>query len=473
MCTVGPASQDLETLRTMTEAGMDVARFNFSHGTHEEHGNRVSAVRNAASSVGKRVGIMLDTRGPEIRLGLFQEGKACLAEGQTFVLYTEERIGDSRGASVSYPSLPSFVREGALILLDDGNIALRVTRVGSDEIAAVVVNSGTISDRKKVSIPGACLALPIIDEKDRSDLLYGASIGVDFVAASFVRSNQDVLLIRQVLAEGGSKAKVIAKIESGQGVKALSEILEAADGLMVARGDLGVEFPPEEIPLLQKSMIAAAMRAGKPVITATQMLESMVEHPRPTRAEASDVANAILDGTDAVMLSAETASGKYPAESVRFMARIASRTEESLDPKTFLPRFAKGPVGEVTQAVSRAVIDAAEELGVAAIVTPTESGHTARMVARFRPKMPVHAVTPHEETAGWLSLTWGVETTVCKGIALGGQADVGEASLGALKATGAVKDGDLCVITKGVPKGIPGTTNAMEIRSVGDRRQRD
>lgn len=472
MCTLGPASEDVDTLRRMISAGMDVARFNFSHGTHEEHERRILALRKAADMEGKRVGIMLDTRGPEIRLGLFEGGKASLLKGQTFVLHVSERQGNSQGASVNYKRLPLRVRTGSRILLDDGNIALEVAEVRADSVVTLVLNGGTISDRKRVAIPGATLDLPIVDDKDRSDLLFGAALGVDFVAASFVRSRQDVLEIRQVLQEGGSRAKVIAKIESMQGVSALDEILEAADGLMVARGDLGVEFPPEEIPILQKSMIAAAMRVGKPVITATQMLESMIEHPRPTRAEASDVANAILDGTDAVMLSGESAVGKYPVEAVQFMARVALRTEANLDPRAFLHRFVRASVPGVTQAVSRSAIDAADELDAAAIVTPTESGHTARMVARFRPKIPVYAVTPHDETAGWLTLTWGVETILCDDIASGRQADVSEASLKALKEAGAVKDGDLCVVTKGVPKGVPGTTNAMEIRVVGEERPR-
>jgi pyruvate kinase len=465
---VGPASEHPETLKRLITAGMDVARFNFSHGSHDEHGRRIGRVRKAAQEVGKRVGIMLDTKGPEIRLGLFQGGKASLAKGEAFVLYTGERMGNSQGASVSYPGFPDLVRRGSTVLLDDGNIGLEVKDVSRDEVACVVLNSGIIKDRKRISIPGAQLDIPMLDSKDRDDLLYGARLGVDFVAASFVRSRQDVLDIRRVLVEAGSRAKIIAKIESCQGVQALSEILEEADGLMIARGDLGVEFPPEEIPLLQKSMIAQALSVGKPVITATQMLESMVEHPRPTRAEASDVANAILDGTDAVMLSAETAAGKYPVEAVGFMARIATRTEASLNPSLFIPKLIRGSVSDVTQAVSRSVIAAADELGAAAIVTPTESGHTARMVARFRPKMPVYAVTPHDETAGWLSLTWGVEATVCPQIASGQEEDVSEASLQALMAKRLVTAGDLCVITKGVPKGIAGTTNAMEIRSAGN-----
>ena len=471
VCTIGPACEDVDTLYRMVLAGMDVARFNFSHGTHEEHGRRIDAVRRASAKAKKRVGIMLDTRGPEVRLGAFEGGKAFLEKGQSFVLTSEDVPGNSHICHVSLPDFARLVAPGSTIFLDDGNITLLVTAVSGQEVATKVLNSGPVSDRKRVAVPGAPLDLPIADKGDIADLRFGAEAGVDFVAASFVRSASDVEEIRRILREAGSRAKIIAKIESVRGVENLGEILEAADGLMVARGDLGVEFPPEEIPLLQKRMIASAMRLGKPVVTATQMLESMVEHPRPTRAEASDVANAIFDGTDAIMLSAETASGKYPVEAVEFMARIAARAEAGLDRSAFQKLFTKeGKVSSVTEAVSRAVLDAADDLGASAILTPTESGYTARMVARFRPRMPVCATTPHEETAGWLTLVWGVQTLVVPALQVDGGGpcpDVSEASLEAVRAAGLVKDGDLCVITKGVPAGVSGTTNVMEVRTVG------
>jgi len=470
VCTIGPACEDEDTLYRMILAGMDVARFNFSHGTHEEHGRRIDAVRQAAARVRKRIGIMLDTRGPEIRLGLFEGGRALLQKGQTFTLTTQEVLGNSRAAHVGLPGFPGIVSAGSRVLLDDGNIALLVTGASGESVTAEVLNSGVISDRKKVSVPGASLDLPIVDERDVADLRFGARAGVDFVAASFVRSAADVAEVRRTLGAAGSRARIISKIECIRGVERLNEILEASDGLMVARGDLGIEFPPEEIPLLQKKMIAGAVGLGKPVVTATQMLESMVEHPHPTRAEASDVANAILDGTDAVMLSAETASGRHPVESVEFMARIAARAEAILNRNVFLPLFrTETKVSSVTEAVSRSVLDAADDLEASAVVTPTESGYTARMVARFRPRMPIYATTPHEETAGWLTLVWGVETLVVPALAADGAGacpDVSEVSLEALRQAGLVQGGDLCVITKGVPPGVSGTTNVMEIRTV-------
>ncbi|MGE5579308.1 MAG: pyruvate kinase [Bacillota bacterium] len=466
VCTVGPSCESEDVLHQMILAGMDVARFNFSHGTHEEQGKRIETVRLAAARAGKRVGIMLDTRGPEIRVGTFAEGRAFLKKDSTFILTTTDQVGDSSIAHVNMPDLPSIVAPGQAILVDDGNITLTVVDVTDDAVVTRVQSPGVISNRKKVSVPGCNLNMPIVNTQDISDLRFGASVGVDFVAASFVRSGEDVAEIRRVLADAGSQARVIAKIECVRGVDNLDEIIEAADGLMVARGDLGVEFPPEEIPILQKRMIAGCMRAGKPVITATQMLESMVEHPRPTRAEASDVANAIFDGTDAVMLSAETASGQYPVQSVEFMSRIARRAEEALDRRVFLPHLqTAGRISSVTEAVSRSVMDAAEDLSASAIVTPTESGYTARMVARFRPEMPIYAVTPHDETAGWLTLVWGVETLVIPTQG-SGVSDFSGGVLDALRERQMVKPGDLCVITRGVPAGVKGTTNVMEVRSV-------
>jgi pyruvate kinase len=466
VCTVGPSCESEDVLYQMILAGMDVARFNFSHGTHEEQGKRIEAVRRAAARAGKRVGLMLDTRGPEIRIGTFAEGRAYLERDSTFVLTTKEQVGDSGIANVSYPGFPGIVAPGQTILVDDGNIILTVLDVAGDTVTTRVLNPGVVSNRKKVSVPGSDLPMPILDSQDISDLHFGASVGIDFVAASFIRSSEDVEEVRRVLSLAGSRARVIAKIECVRGVDNLDEIIQAADGLMVARGDLGVEFPPEEIPILQKRMIAGCMRAGKPVITATQMLESMALHQRPTRAEASDVANAIFDGTDAVMLSAETASGQYPVAAVEFMSRIARRTEEALDRRAFLPHFQLGGrVSSVTEAVSRSVMDAAEDLSASAVVTPTESGYTARMVARFRPEMPIYAVTSHDETAGWLTLVWGVESLVVP--ALGqGDADFSGSVLRALRERQLVDPGDVCVITRGVPAGVKGTTNVMEVRSV-------
>lgn len=461
VCTIGPACEDEGILVQMIEAGMDVARFNFSHGTREEHGKRMDLVRKASKVAGKRIGIMLDTRGPEVRLGTFEGGRAKLTAGSPFVLTTEGVVGNAHVAHVSLETFPQVVSIGSTILLDDGNIQLRVTEIGRDFVKTEVLNDGIISDRKKVAVPGAKLDMPILDEVDLEDIRFGARHGIDFVAASFVRSAEDVLAVRRALDDIGCKARIIAKIESVQGMEALDEILTAADGLMVARGDLGVEYPPEDIPILQKRMIAAANKLGKPVVTATQMLESMVEHPRPTRAEASDVANAIFDGTDAVMLSAETAWGKYPVEAVRFMAKIAQRADQALDTDAFFTRFNDtSSLCSVTEAVSRSAVEAARELNASAIITPTESGYTARMVSRFRPKNPIYAVTPNDETCGWLSIVWGVSTFMMPRK----PGDVSQIAMDVLLRAGVIAEGDLCVVTKGVPSGIAGTTNVMEIR---------
>ena len=357
VCTIGPGSEDEEILYQMISAGMDVARFNFSHGTHEEHRFRMQNLKRAAKRAGRRIGLMLDTQGPEIRLGKFKGGKALLEEGSRFTLAGEQIPGNEKEASVSFPRLSNVVRPGSLILLDDGNIQLEVMETHGTRIVTKVLNTGVISDRKKVAVPGSRIeGLPAVSNKDKQDIRFGVENGVDFIAASFVRSADDVLDVRRVLEDLSSQARIIAKIESVYGVSALEEILKVADGLMVARGDLGVEYPPEDIPILQKKMITRSNRLGKPVITATQMLESMIGHPRPTRAEASDVANAIFDGTDSVMLSGETASGKYPVEAVKFMSRIALRAEEALNYETFISRL-KGTTTNVTEAVSRSAVD--------------------------------------------------------------------------------------------------------------------
>lgn len=487
VCTIGPACQSEDILVQMIHCGMSVARFNFSHGTREEHGARINLVKAASRRAGRRTGLMLDTRGPEIRLGLFEGGRAHLRPGQRFVLTSKDVTGTSEIATVTYKKLPERVSKGSRILLDDGNIVLEVDEVSGEAIFTRVLNEGVISDRKKVSVPGVDLGLPALDPRDVEDIKFGASMGIDFVAASFVHTAGDVLDVRRVLEESGSSAQIIAKIESVAAVKNLDEILKASDGLMVARGDLGVEFPPEEVPLLQKMMIARANRLGKPVITATQMLESMVEKPRPTRAEASDVANAIFDGTDAVMLSAETATGLYPVEAVRVMASIALKAEESMlggssagrstwqvpqmPDEMAVPavRCCLSPSGAaptITEVISRAAVNASRDLRASAIVTPTESGYTARMVARFRPAVPILAVTPHEKTLGHLTLVWGVEARLAPPLSPGGFPS--DAAVEILRQEGLLEDGSLVVLTAGTPVGIAGTTNMLQIRTVGD-----
>lgn len=478
VCTIGPSCNDERALVEMICAGMDVARFNLSHGTREEHGINIQRVKSASNRLGKRVGIMLDTRGPEIRLGRFEGGKAFLKEGSLFVLTIEDITGTPEICSVSFDQISQIVSPSSVILLDDGNIELEVIEVSDDQITTKVLNNGFLSDRKKVYIPGAKIeGLPALSDSDREDIVFATQYGIDFVAASFIRSSDDVTDVRRVLEEAGSTARIIAKIESVQGVSALNEILRSADGLMVARGDLGVEYPPEDIPILQKKMIKECNKIGKPVITATQMLESMIENPRPTRAEASDVANAIFDGTDAVMLSGETAYGKYPVEAVEFMAKIAVRADENLDHQVFFSRISESSTN-VTEAVSRSAVSSAIDLCASAIITPTESGYTARMVSRFRPPIPIFAVSPHDATCGWLTCVWGVETALGPSLARSVQSDgeslwgeyedVSDMAIDVLRRSGWISNGDLCVLTKGIPMGVSGTTNVMEVRTVGD-----
>lgn len=447
-------------------AGMDVARFNLSHGRWEEHLPRLRNLREAMARTGREIGWLLDTRGPEIRIGRLQGGQVMLQEGRRFVLTTQEVVGDEEKAHVQYPALPEDVRPGDRILLDDGKVVLEVEESSPTEVCCRVVVPGVLLERKKVSLPGVAIRLPVLSEEDVRDLQLAAKEGMDFVAVSFVRSPDDVLEVRRLLEQVGSSAQVIAKVESSAGVERLAEILKVSDGLMVARGDLGVEFPTEEVPLLQKEMIGHAGRVGKPVITATQMLESMVERPRPTRAEATDVANAIFDGTDAVMLSAETAVGKYPVEAVRVMARIAERTERALEWGELLQRRGLAEPTTVTGAISYATCTTARDLRAAAIITATRSGYTARMVARFRPQAPVVAVTPDRTVARQLCLVWGVRPLVAPSRASIDET-IDEAIQCALQA-GAIKQGDLVVITAGVPVGVPGTTNMLKVHTVGD-----
>ncbi len=465
VCTIGPASESPEIIRAMVLAGMNVARLNFSHGSHEEHRLRIEAVRRAAAETGRPVAILLDTKGPEIRLGTFAQGTVQLQAGQKFTLTTQEVAGNEEMVSVSHVGLPGDVGPGHPILLDDGLIELVVERVAGTEVVCRVKNGGEISDRKGVNLPGANVSLPAMGPRDREDILFGVREGVDFIAASFIRSVGDVLCIRRLLEEEESGIELIAKIENKQGLDNLDSILRVVDGLMVARGDLGVEIPPEEVPLAQKHMIAQCNRLGKPVITATQMLDSMIRNPRPTRAEASDVANAIFDGTDAIMLSGETASGRYPVEAVATMARLAERTELAVDWDMLISRQ-QAQSKSVTDAISSACRQTAVRLGAAAILTSTQSGHTARMVSKYRPRMPIIAVTPSPVVMRKLLLTWGVEPI------LGRETDdtdevIYEAITAAL-GNGLIGNGDLVVITAGLPVGVPGTTNLLKVHVVGD-----
>jgi len=466
VCTIGPASESLENTKKLIQAGMNVARLNFSHGDYEEHGNRIKTIRQASRELGKTVAILLDTKGPEIRLGKLKEEPIELVQGETITLTTEEILGDVHRIPVTYKELPNDVHVGSTILIDDGLIGLKVLDVQGTEIKCEIVNSGQIKSKKGVNVPGVAISMPGITEKDAADIRFGIEQNIDFIAASFVRRASDVLEIRELLERyNGRHIQIISKIENQQGVDNLDEILEVSDGLMVARGDLGVEIPAEEVPLVQKIMIEKCNRAGKPVITATQMLDSMQRNPRPTRAEASDVANAIFDGTDAIMLSGETAAGKYPAESVQTMAAIAVRAESALRYREIFQKQASAQQTTVTEAISQAVANSALDLDAGAIITATESGYTARMVSKYRPKAPIVAVTPEEQVLRRLQLVWGVTPVLGR---LAGSTDemFDIAVEGALR-SGIVHLGDTVIITAGVPVGRSGTTNLIKIHHIG------
>jgi pyruvate kinase len=467
VCTIGPASESLENTKKLIQAGMNVARLNFSHGDFEEHGNRIRNIRKACRELGKTVAILLDTKGPEIRLGNLAEEPIELVAGEAVTLTTENIPGDRHRIPVTYKDLPRDVKPGDTILLDDGLIGLKVIEVRGTEIECEIQNSGPIKSKKGVNVPGVAISLPGITEKDANDIRFGIEQGIDFIAASFVRRASDVLEIRELLERhDASHIQIIAKIENRQGVDNLDEILEVADGLMVARGDLGVEIPVEEVPLVQKMMIEKCNRAGKPVITATQMLDSMQRNPRPTRAEATDVANAIFDGTDAIMLSGETAAGKYPVESVLTMARIAERAEAALEYREIFLRQASAQQTTVTEAISQAVANSALDLDANAIITSTESGYTARMVSKYRPKAPIIAVTPVEHVMRSLQLVWGVIPVLGKPAKT--TDEMFDIAVNGAVGAGLVKLGDTVVITAGVPVGRSGSTNLIKIHTVGD-----
>lgn len=465
VCTIGPSSESLENTKKLIMAGMNVARLNFSHGDFEEHGNRIKTIRQASEELGKSIAILLDTKGPEIRTGKLKEEPIELVQDEFITLTTEEILGDKDRLSITYKDLPGDVEVGSTILIDDGLIGLTVVDIQGTEIKCRIVNGGTIKSKKGVNVPGVAISLPGITEKDANDIKFGIEQGIDFIAASFVRKASDVLEIRELLERNNAThIQIISKIENQQGVDNLDEILEVSDGLMVARGDLGVEIPAEDVPLVQKRMIEKCNRAGKPVITATQMLDSMQRNPRPTRAEASDVANAIFDGTDAIMLSGETAAGKYPVESVLTMSRIAEKAESALEYREIFLKQSNAQQTTVTEAISQAVANSALELNAKAIITSTETGYTARMVSKYRPKAPIIAVTTEDQTLRRLALNWGVNPV--KGqVATSTDEMFDNAMKGGLD-SGLVKEGDLVVITAGIPLGRSGSTNLIKIGQV-------
>lgn len=469
VCTIGPASESPEMLEQLIEAGMNVARLNFSHGTHEEHAVRIHTIREVAEKLNKQIGILLDTKGPEIRTHNMQNGEVHLKTGQVLDISMTEVEGNDQIFSVTYDKLIEDVKQNSIILLDDGLIELRVlaTDVEKGLIHTIVENAGVLKNKKGVNVPGVSVQLPGITEKDAEDILFGIEQGVDFIAASFVRRPKDVLEIRELLEQnGGSTISIIPKIENQEGVDNIDDIIQVSDGIMVARGDLGVEIPAEEVPLVQKSLIVKCNKVGKPVITATQMLDSMQRNPRPTRAEASDVANAIMDGTDAIMLSGETAAGMYPVESVQTMNKIASYIENSLDYKSIVSAHSREREQNMTEAISQAVAYTSINLGVKAVLAPTESGNTARMIAKYRPGVQIVAVTGSVSSARKLTLVWGVSPIVCQRVST--TDEILELAVDESLKHGYVQHGDAVVITAGVPVGEAGTTNLMKVHIIGD-----
>lgn len=469
VCTIGPASESVETLVKMIDAGMNVARLNFSHGDFEEHGARIKNIREASKITGKMVAILLDTKGPEIRTHNMKDGKIQFTSGDVVRVAMNEVEGTKEKFSVSYSNLINDVHPGSHILLDDGLIDLLVTDLDMEnqEIVTTVQNSGTLKNKKGVNVPGVSVNLPGITDKDAADIRFGLQNDVDYIAASFVRRASDVLEITQILEEENmTHVQIIPKIENQEGVDNIDEILKVSDGLMVARGDLGVEIPTEEVPIAQKDLIKKCNKLGKPVITATQMLDSMQSNPRPTRAEASDVANAIFDGTDAIMLSGETAAGDYPVEAVQTMARIAMRTEEALVNQDSFTLRAYDQ-GDMTEAIGQSVGHTARNLNIDTIVAATESGHTARMISKYRPKSTIVAVTFSERTMRGLALSWGVYPTVSEKPE--STDDMFNLATGIAQEKGYAKEGDLIIITAGVPVGERGTTNLMKIQMIGSK----
>ena len=465
VCTLGPATDQDTVLEQLIRIGMNVARCNFSHGSYEEHKERIDKVKELREACHTQTAIMLDTKGPEIRLGIFKEHSVILEPGQTFVLYAEEREGDRDGISISYPNLYQDVEAGTTILIDDGLVEMTAVEIKENQIVCQVKNGGKISDRKGVNVPNAKLSMPFLSEKDKEDILFGIKNDVDFIAASFVRRADDIKKMRKYLDDhGGYDIHIIAKIENREGVENIDEILAAAEGVMVARGDMGVEIPYEEVPVIQKMMIKKCVEAGKQVITATQMLDSMMKHPRPTRAETTDVANAIYDGTSAIMLSGETAAGQYPVEALETMVRIAERTEQDIDyRKRFFAKERKANP-DITDAICHATCTTALDLNVRAIVTVTKSGYSARNIARYCPACDIICGAINQKVARQMNLVWGVAPVM-----LEEKRDLFELfdhALETAEEAGYLKEGDITVITSGVPIGVSGTTNMIKVQIV-------
>ena len=466
ICTLGPSTDKDGVLRELVANGMNVARFNFSHGSHEEHKGRLDNLKAIRAELGKPVAALLDTKGPEIRLKEFKNGVEMLEAGQTFTLTTREVEGTKEICSITYKDLPQDVHEGGTIMLDDGLIKLRITNVTDTDITCEVLNSGKIKTKKGVNVPGVHLSMPYLSQRDRDDIIFGVQQGFDFIAASFVRTAQDVYDIRNLLNEYDSNIRIIAKIENREGVNNIDSILAAADAVMVARGDLGVEIDFTELPGIQKNIIERSFSFGKPIVTATQMLDSMMVNPRPTRAEISDVANAIYDGTSAIMLSGETAAGAYPVEALKTMSAIAERTENEVHYRDNRLVDASNGQISVSDATAHAACLTAKDVNASAIVTVSESGNTARLLSKYRPAQPIIACVMNEQVQRQLAISWGITPLM---MALAHSTDeLIEMSTNLAKENGYLHDGELAVVTAGVPVGVSGTTNMIKIHMIGN-----
>lgn len=462
ICTLGPSTKKDGILRELMINGMNTARINFSHGTRESHLETINEVKRLREELNLPVAILLDTSGPEIRLGDFKNGREELVRDELFTLTTRDIVGTDKEASITYEDLPKDVKEGTIILIDDGLIKMQVEKVDETDIVCRVQNGGTVSNHKGINVPNVNISMPYISEKDRLDILFGIENDVDFIAASFVRSAQDVLEIRKILKEKEcDRIKIISKIENRQGVDNIDEILDVSDGIMIARGDMGVEIPLQEVPVIQKMIIKKVYNADKIVITATQMLDSMMKNPRPTRAEATDVANAIYDGTSAIMLSGETAAGNYPVEALKTMIDITEFAENDIDYNKRFKILGKMDAPDVTDAISHATCMTAIDINAAAIITITKSGRTARMISRYRPHSPIIGCTPSKKTYYQMNLSWGIMPVM-----INEETDTEELFKNSMKAAqskGYIKKDELAVITAGVPLGISGTTNIIRV----------
>ena len=465
ICTLGPATEDDQVLRELMIQGMNVARFNFSHGDHAQHKKNLERVQRIREELGLPIAALLDTKGPEIRVKNFKSGKVELKNGQEFTLTTREVEGDDTIVSITYKDLVNDVKVGTRILIDDGLISMRVETITETDIICVVENGGPVSNHKGVNVPNVALSMPYVSEKDRDDIIFGIEQGFDFIAASFVRSADDILEIRDILSQHNCNSiNIIAKIENMQGIRNIDGIIDEADGIMVARGDMGVEIPLEEVPILQKVIIRKVYEAGKVAITATQMLDSMMHNPRPTRAEATDVANAIYDGTSAIMLSGETAAGEYPIEAVQTMDRIAICTEQAINYAERYANLAAGTVDSITNAISHACCMTSNDLGASAIVTVTKSGYTARMISRYRPQVPIVACTMSQKVYQQLAMSWGV--IPCLIDKMDNIDSLFDKAIDIAAIEGIVNPGDKVVLTAGVPLGVSGNTNIMKVAEV-------